>query len=82
MTDFLTYIAGHSGLFNSACCVVCCGLPRPVTQVELVVQSCEEEGEDKEDAEVEVVAPASPELVMQPSQPADGQPEVSVPLPG
>ena len=46
------------------------------------MQSFEEEGEDKEDSEVEVVAPASPELVMHPSHPMDGQPEVLVPLPG
>ena len=46
------------------------------------MQSFEEEGEDKEDSEVEVVAPASPGLVTHPSQPMDGQPEVLVPLPG
>ena len=62
--------------------VVYCALPRPVTQMELIVQSFEEEGKDKEDSEVEVVAPASPELVMHPSHPMDGQPEVLVPLPG
>ena len=74
-----TYLASRA---CSIVCAVCCALSRPVTQVELVVQSFEEEGEDKEDSEVEVVAPASPELVMHASQPMDGQPEVLVPLPG
>ena len=58
---------------------------RPVTEVELVVQNCEEEGgvEEEngaeEEYEVEVVAPASPELVI---QSLEGEPEVPVPLPG
>ena len=65
-------------------------LRRPVTEVELVGQNCEEEEEEEEkeeegeddEYEVEVVAPATPEPVMQPIQPIDGQAEVMVPLPG